>query len=152
MDELLDTWMDLGPTVAPSRIAEATRDEIRITHQRRVTWWPARRFPIMNNTKVRFGLAAAAVIVIALLGIRFLPNNVAGPGVTPHSGTHPHSDPSTERPGPAASGPDIRLTRRRSRWMLVSRFRPAGLRATHGFWSDRQAPRNRMGWPSGSIR
>ena len=104
MDELLDTWMDLGPTVAPSRIAEATRDEIRITHQRRVTWWPARRFPIMNNTKVRFGLAAAAVIVIALLGIRFLPNNVAGPGVTPTREPTPTPIPALNGQAPLPPG------------------------------------------------
>ncbi|HEX5578676.1 MAG TPA: hypothetical protein VFY43_03320 [Candidatus Limnocylindria bacterium] len=86
MDELLDSWMDQGPTVAPSRIAEATRAEIRTIHQRRATsWpqatrWPVRRYPRMSKS-VSVGLAAAAVLVVAIVGIRFLvpPANVTAP-------------------------------------------------------------------------
>ena len=73
MDELLDTWMDLGPTVAPSRIAEATRAEIRTTHQRRATWWPpAWRLRTMNSTTRLLTAAAAVALLIAIGGFAVL--------------------------------------------------------------------------------
>ena len=82
MDELLDNWMDQGPTVAPSRIADATRAEIRITHQRRATRWPpAWRFPAMNSNILRFA-AAAAVVLAVILGMRFIGPNIGAPGPT----------------------------------------------------------------------
>ena len=92
MDELFDTWMDQGPTVAPSRIAEATRAEIRTTHQRRATWWPVRR-PMTMNTTLRFAVAAAVVTLAALVGFTFLNNQI---------GTEPTPTPN---PSESASGP-----------------------------------------------
>ena len=32
-DQLLDAWMDLGPTAAPDRVADAARLEARTTRQ-----------------------------------------------------------------------------------------------------------------------
>ncbi len=51
-DQLLDAWMDLGPTSAPERVAEAARLEVRTTRQRPafLSRWATRRFPEMNNT------------------------------------------------------------------------------------------------------
>ena len=81
MDELLDTWIDQGPTVAPSRIAEATRVLIRTTNQRRATWWPVRR-PMTMNSTLRYVVAAAVVTLAALVGFTFL-NNQIGTEPTP---------------------------------------------------------------------
>jgi hypothetical protein len=78
MDELLDTWMDLGPSVAPSRIADATRTQIRITHQRRA-FWPAWRLATMNNA-FRIAVVAAGIFAAALIGYRLLANPGVGPG------------------------------------------------------------------------
>jgi hypothetical protein len=86
MDELLDAWMDLGPTVAPQRIAEATREAIRTTAKRRATWWQAWRFPFMNSV-ARLWIVAAVVVLVAVIGINLLPASVvpggAGPMVSP---------------------------------------------------------------------
>jgi hypothetical protein len=80
LDQLLDAWMDLGPTVGPARVAEAVRLEARVTRQTAtLRGWPPRRLLVMNNT-VRFAMAAAAVAVAALLGYSFLiAPNVGGP-------------------------------------------------------------------------
>jgi len=75
------SWLEEGITMLPDRVLDAVLDQVPATPQRRAGWL-ARRFTIMNNTTVRFGLAAAAVIVIALLGARLLPSNIADPSET----------------------------------------------------------------------
>ena len=82
LDQLLNAWMDLGPTTAPDRVADAARLEARSTRQTAIRqWWPPRRFPQMNNM-AELGLAAAAVVVAALLGYSLSrrPEHRAGPG------------------------------------------------------------------------
>jgi hypothetical protein len=71
-----------GSTPLPNEVREAIRAQLPSTHQRPV-WWPVRRFPEMNNT-AKLALAAAAVLVAAFLGIRFLlpGQNIGGPGPT----------------------------------------------------------------------
>jgi hypothetical protein len=88
MDELLDAWMDLGPTVAPQRIAEATRTEIRATTQNRPVG-PA-WFADMN-TFARLGLVAAAVVGLALIGMNLIPaiGGVGGPSASSSSTPSP---------------------------------------------------------------
>ena len=83
LDQLLDAWMDLGPTVAPIRVTEAVRLETRSTRQTAsLRGWPPRRFPVMSTT-VRFTLAAAAVVAAAVLGYAYLvAPNVGGPTPT----------------------------------------------------------------------
>jgi len=79
---IVRSWLEEGTTVVPDRVLDGVLEQIPTTHQRRA-WWPARRFPIMNNMVLRVGLAAAAVILIALLGMRLLPGTqVGGPGPT----------------------------------------------------------------------
>jgi hypothetical protein len=94
LDPLLDAWMDLGPTVAPARVAEAVRLETRSTRQTAsLRGWPPRRLLDMNNNTVRFALAAAVVAAAALLGYRYLVStNVGGP-------TLPSQPTSTDEPG-----------------------------------------------------
>src|SRR5688572_32515628 len=80
-DQLLDAWMDLGPTNAPERVADAARLEVRTARQRPafLSRWATRRFPEMNNT-MKFALGAAAVVA-AVLGLAyFVAPNVGGPG------------------------------------------------------------------------
>lgn len=88
LDQLLDAWMDLGPHVAPTRVAEAVRLEARSTRQRPapLSRLARRIFPDMNGS-IRFALAAAAVGTIALIGFGFLRGqNLGGPAPTPTSG------------------------------------------------------------------
>ena len=83
IDQLLDAWMDLGPTVAPSRVVEAVRLETRSTRQTAIPHgWPRTRFPAMPST-LRFAFAAAAVAAAAVIGFTFfVAPNVGGPGPT----------------------------------------------------------------------
>ena len=83
LEQLLDAWLDAGPTVAPGRVTEAARLEARSTRQMStaLSWWATRRIPNMNNF-LRIGLAAAVVVVAAALGYNFLiAPNVGGPGL-----------------------------------------------------------------------
>ena len=82
IEQLLDAWLDAGPAVAPSRVTEAARLEIRSTRQSAALHgWPPRRFPIMSNT-MRIALATAAVAVAALLGFNYLvAPNIGSPGL-----------------------------------------------------------------------
>ncbi len=110
-DQLLDAWMDLGPTSAPGRVADAARLEARTTRQRPafLSWWATRRFPEMNNM-VRVGLVAAAVVAAALLGYSyFIAPNVGDPGPTESSPTAPADATPTqaaldEQGGPLTAG------------------------------------------------
>lgn len=82
LEQLLDAWLDAGPKVAPGRVTEAARLEIRSTRQpAALRGWPPRRFPIMSNT-MRIALATAAVAVAALLGFNYLvAPNIGSPGL-----------------------------------------------------------------------
>jgi hypothetical protein len=76
-DQLLDAWLDGGPGVAPVRVADAARLEVRTTRQMNsLEIWALRRIPVMNTT-MRFAIGTAAVAVAALLGLNLLvPPNV----------------------------------------------------------------------------
>lgn len=93
------SWLDEGVTALPDRVLDAVLDQVAATPQYRASWL-VRRFPIMNNNLFRFGLAAAAVIVIALVGIRFLPGS-GSPGGPPT----PTPTPTPPAPLPSESLP-----------------------------------------------
>jgi len=95
LDQLLDAWIELGPTAAPERVAEAARLEIRATRQTAgLRGWPPRRFPLMNNT-VRLALAATVMAVAALLGYTYL--------IAPNVGDVTDEPTQTSAPTPAAT-------------------------------------------------
>src|SRR5262245_63246134 len=79
-------WLEDGPTVMPNRGLSAALEEIHVTRQRR-TWWPAQRIPYMH-IYARLAIGAAAVAVLAVVGINLLNTNggiVAGPTASPAS-------------------------------------------------------------------
>ena len=86
---IVRSWLEDGVTTLPDRVLDAVLDQVPATPQRR-PWWPARRFPSMF-TPVRISLAAAAVVVIAVLGINLLTKT---PGV---------GAPSSPTPVPGSS-------------------------------------------------
>ena len=94
-----------GSTPLPDDVRDAIRAELPSTHQR-PAWWPARRFPEMNNM-AKLGLAAAAVVVAALLGYNYLvAPNIGGPGSTiPSPEPTPHRRPTRED----SAGADVGL-------------------------------------------
>jgi hypothetical protein len=65
------SWLEEGVTSLPDRVLDDVLDRLPTTPQRR-SWWPARRFAEMNNF-AKLALAAAAVAVIAVVGLNLLP-------------------------------------------------------------------------------
>ena len=81
---IVRSWLEEGVTALPDPVLDAVLDQLPATPQRRVRWL-GRRLPHMNNM-AKMTLAAAAVLVVALLGIRFLvpgDQGVGGPDETP---------------------------------------------------------------------
>ena len=83
VNRAIRSWLHEDRHEDVSRIAGAVLDQVETTRQRR-SWWPARRFEFMN-TYAKFALAAAAVLVVAVVGYNFLPGRggVGGPAATP---------------------------------------------------------------------
>lgn len=79
---IVRSWLDEGVTVIPDRVLDAVLDQVPATPQRRLAR-PVRRFPPMS-TATRVALAAVAVVVLAVFGIRYLlpSNHTAGPSQT----------------------------------------------------------------------
>jgi hypothetical protein len=100
---IVRSWLRTAEHESADRVLDAVLDRLDATPQRRATWWPARRFPEMNNS-AKLALAAAAVVVAAFLGIRFLGlgPNVGGPEATP---TPTPTDVALQFPQPTALAP-----------------------------------------------
>jgi hypothetical protein len=92
---IVRSWLEAGVTTLPDRVLDAVLDQVPATPQRRAGWL-ARRFPTMNNTTIRFGVAAVAVVVLVLLGVRFLPGTGTGGGPSPTPRATPTLVPSPE--------------------------------------------------------
>lgn len=93
IDRVLGHWFEDGPTAMPDRVVDVVARRISLRPQRRsrrLLW----RFPM--SPAMKYGLAAAAVLVLAVVGYNLLPRgpSVGGP-------------PATVTPAPTetASGP-----------------------------------------------
>lgn len=99
---IVRSWLEEGVTELPGRVLDSVLDQLSATHQRRVTWWPARRIAQMN-TAARFGLAAAVIVVAALLGFNYLiAPNIGGPRLDQTPSPSPVPSATTQRLGSAA--------------------------------------------------
>ncbi len=107
---IVRSWLEEGATALPDRVLDSVLDQLPATSQRR-PWWPARRFREMNNVW-KLAIAAAAVVVVAIVGINLLPGRggvgvpVASPtpSPTPSSTPSPSPSPATIPEGPLAAG------------------------------------------------
>ena len=83
VNRAIRSWLHEDRHEDVTRVAGAVLDQVETTRQRR-SWWPARRFEFMN-TYAKFALAAAAVLVVAVVGYNVLPGpgGVGGPTATP---------------------------------------------------------------------
>ncbi|HEX7171440.1 MAG TPA: hypothetical protein VF365_02410 [Candidatus Limnocylindria bacterium] len=68
---IVRSWLEDGVTQLPDSVLDAVLDELPSTHQRRATWWPARRLFHMNKA-LAYGVVAATVVIVAILGISLL--------------------------------------------------------------------------------
>lgn len=79
---IVRSWIRTDEHASADRILDDVLAALDTTPQRRSAW-PAWRTPTMNNT-VRLIAAAAAVVVVAIIGYQFLiAPNVSGPGPLP---------------------------------------------------------------------
>jgi hypothetical protein len=100
IDRLLETFLADGVSELPDRAYDAVRSEIETTRQRVVIGpW---RAPDMNSL-AKFAIAAAAVVVIAVVGINLLPRSGGNVGTS-----QPAPSPSmTQSASPAPTPSDI---------------------------------------------
>jgi hypothetical protein len=106
VDRSIMAWLVAeAPDRAPQRLLEASREQLRSTRQRRA-WWPAWRIPM--NAYAKLALATAAVAVVAILGISFLPREGGVGGPSPSAAASPSPLPSptllSRSIGPLAAG------------------------------------------------
>jgi len=104
IERLLDRWFSDGPSQAPDRVMDIVTDRIERQSQRPA--WRLQGRPFSVNAYVKLAVAAAAVLIVAVVGYNLLPGqstNLAGPAPTA-SPTAAPTAPST-RPSPSASFP-----------------------------------------------
>ena len=85
------SWLREDLNENAERVLLHALDEVDTTPQRR-PFRAAWRFPTLSNP-LRYGIAAAAVLAVALIGYQFLPTN-------PSIGSGPSTAPSASRPAP----------------------------------------------------
>ena len=96
---LVRSWLTEGVTALPDRVLDAVLDQVPTTPQRR-SWRPTRRFPIMPSA-YKYALAAAAVLVVAVVGYSLLPGISEPGGQT----TAPTVQPTVARTVPPSAPP-----------------------------------------------
>ncbi|HJP87540.1 MAG TPA: hypothetical protein VJ850_00695 [Candidatus Limnocylindrales bacterium] len=77
------SWLDEGVTKLPDRVLDLVLDQVPATPQRRSGWSAWRSYRM--NTYAKLAAAAAAVLVLAVVGYQFIPRNggIGGPGPSP---------------------------------------------------------------------
>lgn len=102
---IVRSWLRTDENESADRVLDTVLDRLDTTPQRRVTRWPARRLPEMNTT-AKLALGAAAVVVVALLGINFLlPGgpSIGGPEPTPTATPEPTPSPEASAAAPSVA-------------------------------------------------
>jgi hypothetical protein len=94
VNRIVRSWLEEGATALPDRVLDTVLDQLPATPQRRAPW-PVRRLLDMH-IPTRLGVAAAAVLALAVIGVIAIPRGggVAGPGTTPSSSPVTTTTPS----------------------------------------------------------
>ena len=98
---IVRSWLTTDEHESATGVVEVALAEIETTPQRRATWWPVRRFPEMNSI-VKFGLAAAAVVVVLIVGAQLF-GSPGGSGAGPTPTPEPTATPEPSMPEPSPS-------------------------------------------------
>ncbi len=99
---IVQSWLEGGVTALPDRVLDAVLDQVPTTPQRR-HWWSARRAHGMNST-LKLGVAAAAVLAVAVVALSFMPRGGSGPGAVVDARPTATPAPSpTAAPSPSGS-------------------------------------------------
>ena len=127
-DDVLESWLEEGPATAPEDLLEAAFVGIPANHKQRRPFGVVGRFPMLTRS-VRFIAAAAAVVVIGIVGIAIL-----GRGGPPVGGVDTTASPSatvteTDVPLPSPSPSPTPIAS-----VPVSVCDPANLAARITFW------------------
>ncbi len=112
---IVRSWLEEGATALPDRVLDTVLDQLPATPQRRA-WWPARRFSEMK-IPARLAMAAAAVAVLAVIGLIAFPRSggvggpqpSASPTPSPTPGPSPVPLPSTGALAPGTYSIDVGL-------------------------------------------
>ena len=75
---IVRSWLEDGATALPDRVLDSVLDQLPATSQRR-SRWPARRAQPMTSL-FKLALSAAAVVVVMVAGLSFLPLGRSGSG------------------------------------------------------------------------
>jgi hypothetical protein len=103
VNRIVRSWLEEGVSALPDRVLDTVLDQLPATPQRRAPW-PVRRFGEMNNF-AKFAVAAAAVALVAVVGIRLLPGQgTTGGPPSPTPTASPASTPAPIREGALAAG------------------------------------------------
>jgi hypothetical protein len=100
---IVRSWLRIDEHESADRVLDAVLDQLDTTPQRRASWL-ARRFPIMNSSTFRLGIAAVAMVALALLGWKYLP--VSGVGGPPEATPSPTATP-LPTPFPTLAGQNM---------------------------------------------
>lgn len=98
LERAVRLWAALGSDQLPDSALDAALDRIETTKQRHAGWLARRIHPMTGNV-LKLGIAAAAIIAVAVLGLTFLPSTVGGP---PDSTPTPVPTPETIASGSVA--------------------------------------------------
>jgi hypothetical protein len=97
IERVLGYWLEDGPVAMPDRVVDVVARRISQRPQRR-SWRLLRRSPMSQI--LRWGAAAAAVLVLAIAGYSVLPRNGPWPGGPPTPSPVPSPTTPVEQPSP----------------------------------------------------
>ena len=106
IERLLDHWFSDGPDQAPDRVVDIVTDRIERQSQRPA--WRLQRRPFPVNAYAKLAVAAAAVLIVAVVGYNLLPGQSTGFGgpASPAPSPSPAASASPSAPAsPAAVYP-----------------------------------------------
>jgi hypothetical protein len=100
IERLLDHWFSDGPDQAPDRVVDIVTDRIERQSQRPA--WRLQRRPFPVNIYAKLAVAAAAVLIVAVVGYNLLPGPSTGVG-GPASPAPSSAPPASASPSAASS-------------------------------------------------